>query len=232
MSIMAKRSAHADAQRGFTLIELLVVIAIIAILVALLLPAVQQAREAARRSSCKNNLKQIGLALHNYHDTHSCFPPGCFVRGTNANWRLHIWPGLEQSALYDQMDFLSTTRNFTGNSNHPNVLALSGYVIPVYVCPSSPLDPCANGIVRHGSTSVPTHNSQRIQVPMYVGVAGASIGTAAEFPAGTNVGIFNSRYGGNIYTNNGMLLWNQMTRMRDATDGTSNTIIEIGRAHV
>ena len=102
-------------RRAFTLIELLVVIAIIAILVALLLPAVQQAREAARRSSCKNNLKQLGLALHNYHDVHNCFPEGNFgsVRDSctgGCAWRgfsVHamLLPFMEQSAIYDGMNF-------------------------------------------------------------------------------------------------------------------------------
>lgn len=110
-------------RQGFTLVELLVVIAIIGILIALLLPAVQAAREAARRSQCTNNIKQMGLALHNYHDTHKVFPPGnivqqswkdagaCHVYGSpgiccgSIGWPAFILPFMEQQSLYDTIDF-------------------------------------------------------------------------------------------------------------------------------
>src|SRR5437899_8560020 len=100
-------------RRGFTLIELLVVIAIIAVLVALLLPAVQQAREAARRSQCRNNLKQIGLALHNYHEAYNCLPQaanwkdyrsGVTPAQRNFTWIASILPYLDQSAVFDQIN--------------------------------------------------------------------------------------------------------------------------------
>ncbi len=209
---------------AFTLIELLVVIAIIAILIALLLPAVQQAREAARRSQCKNNLKQIGLALHNYHDAHLCFPPGSNGASTTGeapfvvpNWRLHIFPQLEQGNLYNQFDFSTSNRSFAGSVSNTNTQKLRDVRIGVYTCPSSPLDP--NG------TPLPSasQNVMRIQVPMYIGVAGASNGlNPPEFPNGNRVG-FTNGYGN--YTNNGMLQWNFTTRMKHAEDGTSNIFI-------
>src|SRR5438477_1299921 len=86
--------------RGFTLIELLVVIAIIAVLIALLLPAVQAAREAARRAQCVNNMKQIGIAMHNYHDANGTLPPG--IKGCcYGSWQVFVLPWVEQQAMYN-----------------------------------------------------------------------------------------------------------------------------------
>ncbi|WP_339907374.1 DUF1559 domain-containing protein [Symmachiella dynata] len=117
-------------QRGFTLIELLVVIAIIAILVALLLPAVQQAREAARRTQCKNNLKQIGIALHNYLDTHGRFPPGR-LRTPRTGWCTLILPFLERTNLQNDYDF---DYDYWDRENE----AATQQLVSLFVCPSTP----------------------------------------------------------------------------------------------
>ncbi len=109
-------------QRGFTLVELLVVIAIIGILIALLLPAVQSAREAARRMTCGNNLKQLSLALQNYHSQNRTFPPGAVEKGgLRENWVIKILPFMEQQALHDQFDLslpISDPANQTARSMH------------------------------------------------------------------------------------------------------------------
>jgi prepilin-type N-terminal cleavage/methylation domain-containing protein len=130
--------------RGFTLIELLVVIAIIAILIALLLPAVQQAREAARRTQCKNNLKQIGLALHNYLDVHNIFPgsfvptTGCVTGNTNANfawgWGTALLPFLEQAPLFNALNMNGCRMPVA--TNLFNGVAYLQQPVAAYVCPS------------------------------------------------------------------------------------------------
>lgn len=152
-------SSRTRRSRGFTLIELLVVIAIIAVLIALLLPAVQQAREAARRTQCRNNLKQIGLAIHNYMSTHTVMP---FGKGASyagapvyARWSQHamILPYIDQAPLYNTMDFnyppetpgmggvVAFMPPFT-NATGVNAAA-SRTIIPAFMCPSdpSPSDP-------------------------------------------------------------------------------------------
>jgi prepilin-type N-terminal cleavage/methylation domain-containing protein/prepilin-type processing-associated H-X9-DG protein len=132
-------------RNGFTLIELLVVIAIIAVLIALLLPAVQQAREAARRTQCRNNLKQIGLAFHSYHDTYNAWPRGALktyygdTSGVGSNgtgtmasytgWGVGLLPGLDQANLYNQYNF---------NIPYYAQTAVTNNFIPAFKCPSSP----------------------------------------------------------------------------------------------
>ncbi len=132
---------HRSQSRAFTLVELLVVIAIIGILVALLLPAIQAAREAARRSQCSNNLRQLAIGLHNYHDTHGTLPAAAYcgggVVGTSAINNCHTWiatlfPFIEQGAIHDQIDFgVANNRN-----NNPDVL--NNLVIGTLMCPSDP----------------------------------------------------------------------------------------------
>ncbi|PIR53884.1 prepilin-type cleavage/methylation domain-containing protein [Candidatus Peregrinibacteria bacterium CG10_big_fil_rev_8_21_14_0_10_42_8] len=193
-------------RRGFTLIELLVVIGIIAILVALLLPAVQQAREAARRMQCKNNLKQIGIALHNYHDTNNVFPPASF--GTNEyGWRVRILPMMEQAPLYKEIapegQYFGNFDPSNGNFDTSGIAGASeSTVIASYRCPSSTqIDVYKN----YGTTN-------------YVGSAGGGLRDP-----GSNVN-FGSFTTGVIYTKS-------TVRMRDIQDGTTNTFM-VGEANV
>lgn len=190
-------------QRGFTLIELLVVIAIIAILVALLLPAVQQAREAARRTQCKNNLKQFGLALHNYEGTFGMFPmtnaqnylPN--VQGFSAQARL--LPYMEQANLQNLLDF--TKPAFTGPFNNlvPNPQFAAAFATPLtmMLCPSDPaltLNTGAGGAIYAGTNYMVSYGS----------------GTGANYDL--------------RWPTDGICYENSNAKMRDITDGTSNTV--------
>ena len=223
-------------RRAFTLIELLVVIAIIAILIALLLPAVQQAREAARRSQCQNNLKQMGLALHNYHETVGCFPMGAQAAGRRPNWRVAILPYLDQAGAYNLMNFDATLQNgfMAGNGNTG---AGSGYgvenavlnklLVEVYKCPSSTAKNFYTGTspVSNNGTASPTTPPGGTETGMtmdYVGISGAYQAGNPLYSGGSHceTGIDYS-----YWCWNGIMHWKGSSVIRDIKDGTSNTII-------
>jgi prepilin-type N-terminal cleavage/methylation domain-containing protein len=207
---------------AFTLIELLVVVAIIGILIGLLLPAVQKVREAANRMRCANNLKQMGVALHNYHDTHQSLPPGSsaapvdsvvgtFFNINSPNWRVRILPFVEQGGLAGKLKLdgsLSLSGHTPCAASGANAILLQLW-IPIYRCPSNAGDPIGN--------PPNMDNGSGTQMMDYAGIAGAY-----PDPAG-RTRYYQSSYG--QMGNNGTLLVNESLRLTDITDGTSNTMV-------
>lgn len=202
-------------RRGFTLIELLVVIAIIAILIALLLPAVQQAREAARRSQCKNNLKQIGVALHNYHETFQMLPPGVVSSSGAVNpptgpqawgWQVMILPQIDQAPRFEQLN--ANNRRLVDVLNNATDRAMVQQPIPAYRCPSDTTGETVRGTPQtmdyDGTASVGTNFFGG--VTNYLGVG----------PFSALDHIVNPR---SAFERNGS------TRFRDFKDGTSNSFL-------
>ncbi|MBC8114428.1 MAG: DUF1559 domain-containing protein [Candidatus Saccharimonas sp.] len=201
---MSRSKLH---HHGFSLIEVLVSLGVISILLALLVPAIQQARETARRTQCANNLKQVGLALHNYHDAHNVFPPGGMI-ANELSWHVLVLPMLGQGALHSQFDFdqgqyFSATVN---NKNNPHGLAR----IPEYLCPSASH--------QRSLTSADAVDGQKTYTTHYYGI----MGPRGDNPVG---GTYRISPGFGPFSDQGLLGFDSSKHFGDITDGTSSTFV-------
>lgn len=219
---------------GFTLIELLVVIAIIAVLIALLLPAVQQAREAARRSTCKNNLKQIGIAFQNYHETKTCFP-FAWMAGNDFNvstWGIMLLPHLDQTPLYEMWNPKVPAINeavafFPAAAVQQNLQVIQTE-LEVFRCPSCPsqrVDHYSLPANSAGSGIPPIDFTWRAARSDYIPATGVR-GTYADLAYASEPGGAGGNRGGALnFVGAQVLGGSSITRIRDLKDGATNTIL-------
>jgi prepilin-type N-terminal cleavage/methylation domain-containing protein len=228
MRCVKKNEAFSRPVYGFTLIELLVVIAIIGILVALLLPAVQAAREAARRGQCVNNLRQIGLALHNYESAHGVLPYGSDYTAFTGTWAAFILPQLESQAHFDEFDFTLPMRD------RANQLARET-AVATYMCPS---DPRSDDPILSGRGDSPSSNPPTSAMLSYPGSMGPTHPDNCPFcpvnrPGasnwccqGCNFGSFGGGCGMDDGTFSGMFgRWPRSITFREVTDGLTKTVM-------
>jgi len=203
---------------------LLVVIAIIAVLIGLLVPAVQQAREAARRTQCRNNLKQMGLAFHNYHDAFTVFPPGVLASsaGWGTSWYIRLLPHLDQAPIYNRLTFSGANHGWAftfvpeGNANGQ---VLRGIKLGFALCPSSPLEPIV-------SNNIPITNAQ------YYGISGTTDGNGFVNSPESLKNCCNCCVGQEFHgqiSGSGILVPNRAISASEITDGTTSTLM-VGEA--
>ncbi|GAA4435160.1 DUF1559 domain-containing protein [Bremerella cremea] len=206
--------------KAFTLVELLVVIAIIGVLIALLLPAVQQAREAARRMQCSNNLKQLGLAIHNYHDTHGCFPISHYPTPTNrkpASWMVRVLAFMDQGAAAGQITYDDT--DFAADSLDRNWQITQNLYMESVRCPSNPMDAMHTQAVSSETQNLGAPATAEYQIADYTGLSGAYNASSPTF--------WNGYRGRKDY--NGIFVAvddvnGDTCSFRHVADGTSNTL--------